>query len=137
MSTRVYYIRDQINIRTKQNGKPTKGNPVVCIVSEFNPETKELKYGYAAVHPNEGVFMKSRAREIASARLQKKAIIVNNIEAKNNHELNKAAISNLASLADKFSKPRFIELANFWMEESTKGDIKRQSSSEEGSTASL
>jgi hypothetical protein len=115
MGSRIYYLRDNTNIRTRKDGTPTRGNPKVCIVSEFNAETKEVKYGVSALHPKDH-FDKKLARKIAADRLTTRPIVVET-EAARGHEINKAVIEDIA---DQYSptNTQIKKLANLWLSKS-------------------
>ena len=69
MSGRIYYLRDQNNVQVRANGFRTRGNPVAIVVSRVDRVNGQIHYGFAAVHPKD-CFVKTRARQIASGRLE-------------------------------------------------------------------
>lgn len=125
MSIRIYYLRDGVNIRDKGDGTTTRGNPVVCIVSEYNGEEKKIKYNFSALYPGDrhgkgaDHFDKERARCIAVGRLEKKPIVVEVKDTpKKGFEINKLIISDLA---EKFKDRKFSQIKDttqLWLDKS-------------------
>ena len=116
MGTRIYYLRDTTNIRTRKDGTPTRGNPRVCIVSEFNSDTKEVKYGIASLHPKDH-FDKKLARKIAEGRMTSKPVVLE-ANVTRGHEINKAVIKNIAETCKWESNLK--QLANLWLDKAEK-----------------
>ena len=77
MGNRLYYLRDKKNIRTLDTGAKTRGNPVSLIVSTVDKEHNRISYAVAVSHPKDH-FDKQRAIVIASGRLAKKPIVIEN-----------------------------------------------------------
>lgn len=125
MGTRVYYLRDSNNIRVKENGTPTRGNPRVCIVSEFDSETGMIKYGLSATHPKDH-FSKVLARRIAQGRMEEHdeqlMVVVNNsrsgqlkVQTRTGHEINKAVIQHIFTNFQE-GNTQVKKLAQAWLE---------------------
>lgn len=67
MSNRIFYLRDCKKIVNHSNGNLSisRGEPLICIVSDRDADTGTIRYGYSIVHPNDR-FNKSEAKRIAT-----------------------------------------------------------------------
>lgn len=124
MGMRIYYLRDFNNLRLKDNGTLTRGNPRVCIVSQFDSKTGTVKYGIAATHPKDH-FSKMLARRIAQARMENhqdqnaETEMARSgqleIQVKTGHEINKAVIQHIFNNFQD-GNTQVKKLARAWLE---------------------
>ena len=117
--TRIYYLRKPGKIVYGENNTYSvlKGEPTVCLVSERNGESGEIRYGYSIYNQNDH-FDKKEARRWAEKRLDEEPIVFTS-EAKSSFEINKSMIENFSeNIGKKNGKAR--KLAYIWLKDRSK-----------------
>jgi len=99
---RIYYLRDPQTIRPAQDDDPgSRGTPVGCLASHYDPKTRMLRFGLATGAPNQS-FEKRLFRAMAEVRLKHKSLSLTFEEAEpNGHEINKRIMSALATSSEE------------------------------------
>lgn len=114
--TRLYYLRDKKNICTRKNGLPTRGNPVLCLITDLDVETKTVKYAYCVAHPADN-FIKKLAIEIVKSRLLKKPSTIQDV-AGNNFEITKRVMKDIYD--NTIVHGRVSKMVKVWLKEAEK-----------------
>lgn len=123
--TRIYYLRNpgRITLNKDRTYSVSKGEPVICLVSERNTDTGEIKYGYAIFNPKDR-FDRKRTRAIAFGRLGKKpATLIST--GKSCFEINKSIIEHFAeSVGSKSSLAK--KMAKTWLQDAEEYQTKKE-----------
>jgi hypothetical protein len=114
--SRIYYLRNDKNIRLKPNGEFTKGNPIGVIVSEIDRETNTIRYELACVHKRDH-FVKRRGFDIAYGRLLKQPFIIQGVP-KTGHEITTRIMNDI--FANDRGTYAARKLAREWLEKASK-----------------
>jgi hypothetical protein len=109
---RVHYLRDLATIRPKLPSKNeklettsfTRGNPVGCIVSFVDKENDVIYFQYAISHPKD-CFVKQRAVQIATGRLDQKPWIIQGVPS-SKHEIYAKIVSYIVKNSEFLSNVR-------------------------------
>lgn len=105
MNHRVYYLRGDRKVVYNPDGTYylSRGEPLVCIVSEVNSETSEIRYGYSIVHPidrSSHRYSKSEGRKLAIEKFFSHPSIVKS-ESKNGHDINRDMVNHFSETVGK------------------------------------
>lgn len=121
MSVRIYYLRDNENIRTRTDGSRTRGNPIACVVTDVDKAAGTIRYAVSTLHPpfrdKSGAlvtprFDKELSKLIASGRLEKKATVIQGVPG-SGHEITLAVMRHIAANTTAVT---LRELAREWVE---------------------
>ena len=100
MSTKIMYLRD------------VNRKPFGCVAMAADHETKQVKYQFSVLHPND-TFEKELAKKIATGRLLKKPHNVS-FAGETSHDIIKAVMQDLSSEACTSARAR--ESATNWLQ---------------------
>jgi len=104
MALRIYYLRDNVNVRRKDDGSMSRGNPVACVVTSVNRENGTIRYAVSTLHPpymEDGKlitphFDRELSKKIASGRLAKKPLVLQGIPG-SGHEITMKVMQHIAA----------------------------------------
>ena len=92
---RIYYLRDP-----KTVSETSRGTPVGCLASHYDPKTRLLRFGLATGSPG-STFEKRLFRAMAEVRLNRKSLSLTFDETEpTGHEINKRIMSALANASE-------------------------------------
>ncbi len=121
MSVRIYYLRDRRNIRTREDGSCTRGNPIACVVTEVDKGTGTIRYAVSTLHPpftdKDGAFVtpkfdKTLSKRIATGRLTKRATVLQGVPG-SGHEI---TLKVMRHIAENTTAVTLRNLAREWVE---------------------
>lgn len=100
VATRLFYLRDKINLQKKKDGTSTRGNPIALIASKVDFEAKVITYQVATAYQKTEIdpfnhksktygdtFVKSLGRRIATERLAAKPIKISEANVASGHDI--------------------------------------------------
>lgn len=102
---RIYYLRSDRKVVYNPDGSyyVSRGEPLVCIVSERNSETGDVRYGYSIVHMedrNSRTYSKSEGRRLALLRFYSDPLMCNTKDQKE-QEINRTIIKHFSDTVGK------------------------------------
>jgi hypothetical protein len=100
---RIYYLRDPKTVTTE-----SRGAPVGCLASHYDPKSRLLRFGLATGAPSQS-FEKKLFRAMAEVRLKHKSLSLTFDAEPNGHEISKRIMTALAGAADECLKQRQAE----------------------------
>lgn len=117
---KVYYLRAdrkvKFNPSTGECSVSERGLPIICIASNINCETGDVKYGYAILNPEDAKeFSKLSGRTEALRKLNEEPMSFNT-SAKSAHEINFELVKDFAELVGK-KNGQARKLARSWLKE--------------------
>lgn len=119
MAQRFLYLREYTTKSRNGQEQMLRGNLVGCLAVEVNRKSNTIKYGFSVCSPID-IFDKSRARQIASIRLEKKPNVIDIEVPESSHDITQAIMNHLSesnSLQTKNKKRSVIayESAQGWL----------------------